>query len=367
MPFRLTFSHSLKKAVSADNIIVEILTNSLKAYGEGGPRPYVTGETQETALKDAPALALSEDFPWDMDNLHQVKIFIRSAGKGKSRNAVLCALELALLDLLAKSKGLRLLDLFPAKHLSGKVCYGGVAPLGDQKIISGICMIFKNIGINTIRLKLGQDYEQNLQSMRTVWEVMGRDCDLRVDVNGAWNLNLARQHLPLLISNNISMVEQPLLPRDSGWKGLGEIFKPQGIKLMADESVCSMEELEKIIEEGVIDFINIRISKCGGFLNSLEMINRIREAGLGFQIGCQLGESGVLSAAGRSLSLISPDAIYHDGSYDNMLLEKNITTQDVSFGKGGWGRPLDGMGLGVQIDHEALLRFSDSMVTISRP
>jgi len=367
LPFRLTFSHSLKKANSADNIIVEILTNSLKGYGESGPRPYVTGETQETALRDVPALALSKKFPWDMDNLHQVKDFIRSVSEGKSRNAALCALELALLDLLAKSKGFRLLGLFPTKHLSEKVCYGGVAPLGNQKIISKICIIFKDIGINTIRLKLGQDYEQNRQSMRTVWEVMGRDCDLRVDVNGAWNLELARQHLPLLISNNISMVEQPLLPQDSGWKGLGEIFKSQGIKLMADESVCSMEELEKIIEEGAIDSINIRISKCGGFLNSLKMINRIRDAGLGFQIGCQLGESGILSAAGRSLSLISPDAFYHDGSYDNMLLEKNITTQDVSFGKGGWAMPLDGTGLGVQIEHEALSRFSNSMVTISRP
>jgi hypothetical protein len=88
-----------------------------------------------------------------------------------------------------------------------------------------------------------------------------------------------------------------------------------------------------------------------------------------FQIGCQLGESGLLSAAGRVLALLCEDADYYDGSYDAFLLQDNITTKDVSFGKGGEAGPLNGPGLGVEVDKEKLGRLSDfsNSVTLKRP
>jgi len=115
--------------------------------------------------------------------------------------------------------------------------------------------------------------------------------------------------------------------------------------------------------------INVRLSKCGGFRNSLKIIDYLREKNLSFQIGCQLGESGLLSAAGRALSLLCGDAVYYDGSYDELLLKKNITLENVSFGLGGEAGPLNGHGLGVKINMENLMSLSNgsSSVTISNP
>jgi len=115
--------------------------------------------------------------------------------------------------------------------------------------------------------------------------------------------------------------------------------------------------------------VNVRLSKCGGFRNSLKKINYLRNQGIFFQIGCQLGESGLLSAAGRALSLLCSDAVYHDGSYDEFLLKENVTLENVSFGLEGEAGPLRGPGLGVEINHENLQRLSDpsTMVTISKP
>jgi muconate cycloisomerase len=111
----------------------------------------------------------------------------------------------------------------------------------------------------------------------------------------------------------------------------------------------------------------VRLSKCGGFFNSLKIIQRIRAAGLNFQVGCQLGESGILSAAGRALCAISSDALYFDGSYDAFLLEENLTTEHVTFNQGGRAVPIEGPGLGIQVDLENLKRFSDDPVAIQRP
>jgi muconate cycloisomerase len=87
-----------------------------------------------------------------------------------------------------------------------------------------------------------------------------------------------------------------------------------------------------------------------------------------FQIGCQLGESGLLSAAGRALGLVCRDALYYDGSYDAFLLSENLTTENVAFGAGGAGKELPGNGLGVEVDRDRLLNMSRSKkLIIKRP
>ncbi len=136
------------------------------------------------------------------------------------------------------------------------------------------------------------------------------------------------------------------------------IMQNYGVTLMADESVCSLTDVERITKEGFYKMINVRLSKCGGFRNSFRIIDYLRMNGIPFQIGCHLGESGILSAAGRALSLLCRDAVYYDGSYDEFLLKENITVENVSFGTGGEAGPLDGPGLGVEIDRESLMRLS---------
>jgi L-alanine-DL-glutamate epimerase-like enolase superfamily enzyme len=101
----------------------------------------------------------------------------------------------------------------------------------------------------------------------------------------------------------------------------------------------------------------------------LKVIDYLRSHGISFQIGCQLGESGLLSAAGRTLSLLCSDAVYHDGSYDEFLLRENVTLEHVSFGHGGEAGPLAGPGLGVEINRENLERLGvpSTRVTVMRP
>jgi muconate cycloisomerase len=136
---------------------------------------------------------------------------------------------------------------------------------------------------------------------------------------------------------------------------------------MADESACTLDDVKRLSEQGCYQMINVRLSKCGGFRRSLRTIDYLRDQGLDFQIACHLGESGILSAAGRALSLLCADAVYHDGSYDDILLKENITTQNISFGMEGEAGPLRGLGLGVTIDKEQLRHLSAgaSAITIN--
>jgi L-alanine-DL-glutamate epimerase-like enolase superfamily enzyme len=47
------------------------------------------------------------------------------------------------------------------------------------------------------------------------------------------------------------------------------------------------------------------------------------------------------------------------------MLKENTATEHVSFGLGGKAGPLDGPGLGVEINRESLMRLSDGSLSVT--
>ena len=371
LPFAIDFSHSLRKRSSANNIIVEVLADhgDIKGYGEGAPRSYVTGESKTSASKNVCNLLQNDSFPWELNHIGQIWNFVDALPDGKENNSAICALEMALLDALGKRDEKSIIQYFPTDFFAPTVCYGTVVPLASKKTLREFCELIRKMGIKKLRLKMGRDLKQNLETTSTVQMIFGDDCDLRADVNGVWDFELALSHVPLIREHRVKVLEQPMRPDDKDIVRFAQAMQDSGVILMADESACSFADMVRIAEEGYYGMVNVRLSKCGGFRNSLKKIDYLRSQGISFQIGCQLGESGLLSAAGRVLSLLSSDALYYDGSYDKFLLKTNVTLEHVSFGAAGEAGPLKGPGLGVKINHENLQRLSDSstMVTISKP
>nr|MCU0705531.1 dipeptide epimerase [Fimbriiglobus sp.] len=80
-----------------------------------------------------------------------------------------------------------------------------------------------------------------------------------------------------------------------------------------------------------------------------------RRHDLGFQLGCQVGETGILSAAGRQFACSVGGLTAREGSFDRHLVFDPLTTDDITFSRrGGWAPMLDGCGIGVQIDPASL-------------
>ena len=369
LTFSGDFSHSRKEGPSANNIVVEVIADKgkINGYGEGAPRPYVTGESQESATKSVSNLVEKNSFPWELSDVSQIWDFIDSLPKGKENNAAICAIEMALLDTLGKNQNKSITDYFPKDSFTRKIYYGATIPLASNLRIKKVCQLIKKMRINQLRVKMGQDSKQNKEAVETVRLMFGDDYDLRIDINGSWDHEIASKNISLIKKYDVKVVEQPMIPGYPGLTKFAKRMQNYGVILMADESACSLEDLEEIIKDGNYKMINVRLSKCGGFRRSLRIIDRLRMNGLSFQIGCQLGESGILSAAGRALCLLCKDAKYYDGSYDQFLLKENSTVEDVSFGPGGEAGPLDGPGLGVIVNKESLMRMSNGSPSVTIP
>lgn len=370
LPFSGEFAHSVRKRNFVKNIIVEIIADQGKitGYGEGAPRSYVTGETQESAADGIRHLIEKYPFPWELNDIIQIWDFVDSLPDNKNYNSAICALETGLLGILARKRNESVTTYCPSDFCTDTIYYGAAIPLGSGKRVKEIYRLINEMKVKRLRLKMGKNLKENTDKIGTVKRMFGDDCDLRIDVNGVWNRELAFAHIPLIKRSKVKVIEQPMPPDDPDISEFADEMQKCGVIMMADELACTKSDVERIINDGHYKMINVRLSKCGGLRRSLDIIELIRSKGISFQIGCQLGESGILSAAGRVLCLLCRDAVYYDGSYDPFLLKENITTKDVSFGVGGKAGPLEGPGLGVEVNRNALERLSDpDIIRIKNP
>ena len=146
----------------------------------------------------------------------------------------------------------------------------------------------------------------------------------------------------------ITSVEQPVAHEQVA--ALAAIRKAIQTPMMLDESLCGMVDAERAVEGGWCDLFNLRLSKCGGFIPSLRLAQFAKRHGLGYQLGCQVGETAILSAAGRHFASAVKDIRFVEGSYDRHLVWESLSPSDLTFGRGGWAPMLVGAGLGTTID-----------------
>ena len=132
--------------------------------------------------------------------------------------------------------------------------------------------------------------------------------------------------------------------------GLAAIRQQVKTPIMLDESLCSIVDAERAVENKWCDLFNLRLSKCGGLVPTLRLAQYAKQNNLGYQLGCQVGETAILSAAGRHFATSVAGIRYVEGSYDRRLVFDWLTEEDITFGRGGKAPALVGCGLGVKVE-----------------
>ncbi|MBW3540961.1 MAG: dipeptide epimerase [Planctomycetes bacterium] len=372
IPLKKTIRHASHTRSENDTLIVRCrLDDGTEGWGEGLPRPYVTGETIDTAFEQLRGADLPRQLGGTIGCLADAMAMIDRlelpSADGDARgcfgNAARCALELAVLDAVGRREGLPLSHvtrLVPEtagiRRAADRVRYGAVVTSMGRIKQAAHALAVRCYGFADAKVKVGVPEIDDGRSLARVRRYVGRHVDLRVDANEAWKCaELAAQVAPLLPAG-ITSVEQPVPHAEVD--GLAAFRGRLGVDLMLDESLCSRRDAEAAIERGTCDLFNIRLSKCGGFVRSLRLAAIAHRAGLGYQLGCQVGETGILSAAGRHFACSVEGIRYLEGSYDRHLVREPLTVEDLTFRRGGWAAALEGPGLGVTVDRDALRRVA---------
>jgi len=356
IPFVESFSHSATERRWSDSVVVRVRDEAgTEGFGEGTPRPYVTGEIVETMLEHLtcelwPRVADRELPP--TCNLEALAAFLPETGLAGAiaPHASRAALELAVLDCALRRAGRSLATLLPPRR--SRVTYSGVIAAGPIARAVQHARQMRAIGLRDVKVKVG--FDDDVARVTAVREALGHNASLRLDANGAWSFDRAVHVLNAVASLGIAAVEQPM-PRGPV-EDLARLRQVIPVPIMADESLVTPADAEALIAGEAVDFFNIRISKCGGLARSLAIAERAAQAGVGVQVGSQVGETAILSAAGRHLAAALPTVAFVEGSFGTLLLAEDVSVESVRFGHRGEASLLTGPGLGIRVVEERLRR-----------
>jgi L-alanine-DL-glutamate epimerase-like enolase superfamily enzyme len=301
-PFRIAYADW----TAMPSIVSRIITDEgIEGLGEGVPDPEVTGETLEATVAvlthDLGPMLLGRD-PRDME---AALLAFRRRVRGVP--TAVATLEIAMNDLIGKAYGIPAHRLYGGRttadlDLFHVVSLGSPDEMAESsaKAIAG--------GYRGLKLKLGGGTElDEVARVSAVRQAVGDDVPVKIDANQGWGTpGRAIRIIRKLERFAPVWVEQPV----AQWnlEGLAEVRSKVDVPIMADEAVHDARDLMSIIRLKAADLINIKLMKCGGMSQAMQLIHIAAGAGLAVQIGSMV-ESGIASMAGAHLAAAREEVV----------------------------------------------------------
>jgi len=368
VPMRVRFEHAAATRRVADPLVVRLTAEApydAVGYGETLARPYVTGETADTVLDDVVECFVPHLLEFRAGSFAEALEFIEQLPgfvDGRLVHAARAAIELAMIDLAGRAFGRRAVEAASWLELAGFGPPGALARARYSGMVVGrglrgraLLRLQRGYGLRDFKLKVAiEGWQRKLEDACGVLGPALRRgrASLRVDANGGWSRQQTLDALPLLEAHGVSAIEQPMRPQNDDQ--LPALASRTRCDLIADESLVTIEDAERLIGDGAVRVFNVRIAKNGGLLPALRIAQRVLRAERDVQLGCLVGETSILSAAGLAFLECCPRVRFVEGAFGGFLLRDDIAGRPIRFGWGGRLRPRRGFGLGIEVSDERI-------------
>ena len=259
-----------------------------EGWGEGTIPPYYGIDPAEMAAVWARAAQCGRRLP---DDPAEIADWVGYEGPAAARSA----LDLALHDRIGRLRGLplyRLLDL-PAP---GARPTWFTLSIETPEAMAELARRRAKYGL--FKLKMGGD---GLDMARVAAVRAARpDAVLGVDANTGWNEADALRYLEEMERLGVEFVEQPLAKDEID--GLGRLQARTALPVVADESLQTPAEVERLYQAGV-RAVNLKLMKLGGLSPVLAALRRARGLGMRVMLGCMVETSLGVTAMAHLMGL----------------------------------------------------------------
>ncbi|UCH64300.1 MAG: dipeptide epimerase [Fidelibacterota bacterium] len=298
------------------NVIVRLEKDGVIGYGEAAPNVRYGESPESTIAVIEEAIPLFERE--DLWNFVELGFAIRELDPAQT--AAKAALDIALMDWIAKSLGVPLYRYFGLNKIDVPITSFTIG-IDEPKVISKKVQEAGRYPLLKVKLGMEND-EEIISAIRAV-----TDKPLMVDANEGWkNKEEALEKIEWLASQGVEVIEQPLpasMLEETRW-----LRERTDIPILADESVKTAADIPSLAT--AFDGINIKLMKAGGLQEALRMVWLAKTLGMKVMFGCMIETSVAISAAAS----ISPLADYAD--LDGNLLITNDPFTGVTVHEGKW-------------------------------
>lgn len=271
--------------------------------------------------------------------------------------ALVCGLEIAILDALGRASGQSMAALLASCH-PGDLCEAALprtrvpvnAVIGgataEQMVAQARAAL--GAGFSCLKLKLTGAWQEMLACVRTLRAVCGPEVSLRLDVNEGWSFEQASRFLACCATCDIQYVEQPLPACDLAT--MARLRACSSIPLAADEALTGLESARQVLEAGAADVLILKPQLAGGLQICRQIVWQASQRGIACVLTSNL-ETGIGVAATLHLAAALPRVTLPCGLATLSLLEDDLLVDGPTIERGYMAVPA-GPGLGVTLKRE---------------
>lgn len=294
IPLIKPFKTALRTVDTAENTVVLITTDDGQiGFGEAPPTLAITGDTNASIVSAIRHSIGPKLIGQDIENIDKIMFDIQNSVVGNTSPKAAC--DMAIYDLLGKHYGIPLY-----KYLGGyrnQLETDLTVSINEPLEMTEDAIEAVKKGFNAVKIKVGIDYKKDIERVMAIRKAVGKGINIRLDANQGWTPEEAINVINKLeeLDLDIEFVEQPVKARD--FLGLRKVKNNVHTPIMADESMFSPQDAIDLLQMEAVDFINIKLMKCGGIYNALKIVGIAESYGVECMLGCMIESKVSLTAA----------------------------------------------------------------------
>ena len=343
------------RAVKKDAVVVKVTTaGGIVGWGEShhARAPSTIARLVETTLK---MLVVGEEAT-NVQGIWQ-KIYVKqlaSHGLGAGTAMAMSGIDMALWDIRGKATG------WPLYKLLGGVsrpipAYAGGISLGFQEPAALVdeAKLHLAAGYKALKLRLGDNPKDDLARVEAIRKAFGDDLVILTDANTGYSVADARAVMPGLDANGVAWLEEPFPAHD--YRSYREAKGYGRVPLAAGENHYTRWEFSRLIDEGDVTILQPDLSKTGGITEFMKIAAMASAHKL--PVHPHTSMTGLNMAASSHVRAALDQPGYFEGDVSkNNLFRDVMVNSPYKVDANGTVLPLDGPGLGLEVDEEFLLR-----------
>jgi len=343
IPFNVAFKHASAERATTQALWIEARTrDGTVGFGEGCPREYVTAESMRSAQTFV--AAHRRDWLQSIRDIDALTDWVeRHRGDIDANPAAWTAVELALLDLIGKGERKPVESLLGLQQVAGRFRYTAVLGDSASRQFEAQLAHYLEAGFRDFKIKLSGERERDLAKVQALAASGVFPKAVRADANNLWRDSSVAIRALGALEFPFFALEEPLQAGDH--EGMHRIARAVDAKIILDESLLRADQLGPFDASADRWIANVRVSKMGGLLRSLEFVSEARRRGLRVIVGAHVGETSLLTRAGLTVASSARDLLVaQEGAFGTHLLARDVVEPPLMFGPGG---VLDADALGI--------------------
>jgi o-succinylbenzoate synthase len=273
-----------------------------RGMGEASPAYWLGGEQIAETRIGLEWIRQILDYRRDTDELRGLLDENICAGSPLTL-AARCALDTALIDLIARRRGIPMAFLLGGEAIepvpvSALLTGRMPAELADEARIA------VGQGHTSFKLKVGaRATSEDAKMIASLRMAVGENFSIRLDANRAWTLDQAEAALHAFQPYGVEFVEEPLRSPAPG--DMGRLREACGIAIALDESIADAVALDEFIEHDVADYLVVKAARVGGQTRCVEIARLAQSAGIEVVVTDSIESAVGMSAAVHLASVLS--------------------------------------------------------------